>query len=186
MHLSFVDLRATIDTQYGPRKTDSHFAEDADLDGAIFYHQPPSFFAVDTRIPRRLRDLIVEAETSQKMNLLTGASACIRKAIYELLVLQGAAGDDYQAKVKSLKEKYANIYPGYFDELATALELTSDQVHELSWADFDGEHCKLLLETLKSVLHEMYVVPEEQAERTKEVQRLRERLVRGKEKRSPG
>jgi hypothetical protein len=59
-----------------------------DLDDRIFYSQPSSFFTLDTRIPRVIRELITEAEGSLKMGFLTGASACMRKAVYELLILE--------------------------------------------------------------------------------------------------
>jgi len=175
MHLSFAELRAKSITTYGER-LEGYFAAGIDIDSGIFYHQPSSLFAVDARIPRVIRDLVEEADKAQKLNLLTGASACIRKAIYELVVQEGGSGEHYQDKVKSLKQKFPNVYGGYFDDLATALELTSDQVHEFSSAAFDGQHCKLLLETLRAALHEIYVLPEERMARTKEVQRLREAM----------
>jgi hypothetical protein len=51
---------------------------------------------LDNRINVTIRELITEAEGCLKMNFLTGASACIRKAIYELLVLEEATGEHYE------------------------------------------------------------------------------------------
>src|SRR6267143_6611022 len=87
---------------------DSHgrttFKSGIDIDSLIFYSVPTSFFVVDPRIPGEIRELITEADGCLKMNYLTGASACTRKAIYELTVLEKAVGDDYESRIKSLKQ----------------------------------------------------------------------------------
>src|SRR5882672_2054987 len=87
MHLTFQDVKD--DTYAGTR-----FRSNIDLDSAFFYSVPTSFFVIDRRIPRVLRELITEAEGCAKMNYLTGASACTRKAIYELLVIEKIEGGD--------------------------------------------------------------------------------------------
>ena len=64
------------------------FLEDIDdLDAEIFYSVPTSFFTVDSRIPVTIRELITEAEGCLKMNYLTGASACMRKANHEMRMI---------------------------------------------------------------------------------------------------
>ena len=84
MHLSFNWIHSTYSIK---GRNYWRFTEGIeDIDSSLFYSVPTSFFTVDTRVPRIIRELITEAEGSLKMNYLTGASACIRKAIYELLV----------------------------------------------------------------------------------------------------
>ena len=54
------------------------------------------FFVIDQNIPRIIRELVYEAEGCLKMNYTTGASACMRKAIYELLIDQKVEGSNYE------------------------------------------------------------------------------------------
>ena len=62
----------------------------------------------------------------------------------------------------------------YFDALAGIQELSSDNVHEGSWAAWDATKLGILLELTKNVLHEMYVAPEEQKQRVAAVATMRE------------
>lgn len=144
------------------------------IDSYIFYSVPTSFFVLDERIPKEIRELITEAEGCMKMNFLTGASACMRKAIYELLVLERCDEDSYDNKIKSLKTKYKDIDESLFDILAHIKDMTSDKVHEQSWDKWDSGKLKLIIETLKEVLHEMYVIPAEKKERQIKIMQLRE------------
>ena len=57
------------------------------LDADFFYSVPTSFFVMDERVPRVLRELLTESEGCLKSNFLTGASACARKVVYELAKL---------------------------------------------------------------------------------------------------
>lgn len=175
MHLSFTDL---TETQGAGRA--SSFTYQGDLDSVIFYSVPTSFFVMDDRIPRVLRELITEAEGSLKMNFLTGASACTRKAIYELLVAEKVEGTDYAARIKSLKAKHPDVDPSLFDVLAHIQDMTSDKVHEQSWDKWDSPQLRLILETLKAVFHEIYVVPNERQARAQAVIQMREQLQRDK------
>jgi hypothetical protein len=142
---------------------------------------PTSFFVLDDRIPSVIRDLITEAEGSRKMNFLTGASACARKAIYEFLVREKAEGENYDDKIKSMKAKFPGIDTELFDVLGHIQDMTSDKVHEQSWPKWDAKNLTLIIESLKAVLHEVYVVPQEKKNRSKRVQELL-RDVRGKGK----
>jgi hypothetical protein len=166
MHLSYSDL--------SPNPGSSNFRDDIDLDSEIFYSVPTSFFVLDSRIPEVLRDLITEAEGCVKMNYLTGASACARKAIYELTVLEKADGTDYDARIRSLKAKHPEIASTLFDVLAHIKDMTSDKVHEQSWDEWDSMHLKLFIETLKTILQEIYVTPRERDQRTTKIQQLME------------
>ena len=74
---------------------------------------------------------------------------------------------NYQDSVKKLKEKFSFVSPELFDALGNIQQMTSDNVHEGSWESWDSPKIKIIIELTKSVLHEMYVVPEETKERLK-------------------
>lgn len=150
----------------------NNFASTLDLDSHIFYSVPTSFFVLDSRIPQVLRDLITEAEGSLKMNFLTGASACTRKAIYELTVLEKAEGNNYDERIKSLKSKHPEIDSELFDVLAHIKDMTSDKVHEQSWDKWDNKHLLLFIQTLKTILQELYIVPKEREQRSSQIKEL--------------
>lgn len=173
MHLSFQAI--TEDGSYGRR-----MRRDLDFDSVIFYSVPTSFFVLDDRIPAVIRELITEAEGCLKMNFLTGASACMRKAIYELLIVEKAEGNDYESRIKYLKKKYPDSDPSLFDILAHIQDMTSDKIHEQSWDKWDSKHLNLIIETLKTVLHDVYVLPKVKAERSNYIQQLRTGLLKDK------
>ncbi len=174
MHLTYDNLQ--VEGTHYPR-----FNRTIDLDSAFFYSVPTSFFVIDTRIPKIIRELITEAEGSIKMNYLTGASACCRKAIYELTVIEEAEGANYEERIKFLKKKFQGVDPELFDILCHIKDMTSDKVHEQSWDKWDSKHLKLFLETLKTILHEVYVVPDEIKSRSSKVRGLLEE-IKGKPK----
>lgn len=179
MHLSFTDF-----VSFSQKDRKFYLKITEDIDDEIFYSVPTSFFVLDERIPSVIRELITEAEGCLKMNYLTGASACTRKAIYELLILQKAKGTDYEAKIKFLKDEWPQVDPILFDVLSHIQDMTSDKVHEQSWPKWQSGHLKLIIETLKTILDEIYVIPEMKKERSIHVQQLREQLVKEqKEKR---
>jgi hypothetical protein len=184
MHLSFSDLTHYAGHQFLGARNDTGFRDAVDIDAHMFYSVPTSFFVMDDRIPAVIRELITEAEGSHKMNFLTGASACTRKAIYEFLVRENAEGVSYEDKIKSLKSRFTGIDPTLFDVLGHIQDMTSDKVHEQSWPKWDSQHLTLIIETLKTVLHEVYVVPQERATRSGRIQELLQQ-VRGKKK-APG
>jgi hypothetical protein len=135
---------------------------------------------LDDRIPAVIRELITEAEGCLKMNFLTGASTCMRKAIYELLILENAEGTDYESRIKYLKKKYPDSDPSLFDILTHIQDMTSDKIHEQSWDKWDSKHLNLIIETLKTVLHDVYVLPKVKAERSSYIQQLRAGLLKDK------
>jgi len=181
MHLSYF-YKKIISISSITSRDGYKFSEDFDVDSIFFYSTPTSFFVIDERIPCIIRELITEAEGCLKMNYLTGASACMRKAIYELLIKEGAVEKDYEKRIKSLKEKYRDIDSTYFDILANIQNMTSDKIHEQSWKEWDSSNLELIIETLKSVLHEIYVVPEEKKERSKDIQSLIKKVKEEKER----
>jgi uncharacterized protein YnzC (UPF0291/DUF896 family) len=169
MHLSYDALHA----QGYPY----HFRSDIqDFDAHIFYSVPTSFFVLDDRIPSIIRELITEAEGCLKMNFLTGASACMRKAIYELTIIEKSTGNDYESKIKSLKDKYRDSDPALFDILAHIQNMTSDKIHEQSWDEWNSHYLQLIIETLKTVLHDIYVNPKVKADRSNFIQALLQKV----------
>jgi len=167
MHLTYAGLQH-------PDYSGTVLRDDVDLDSQFFYSVPTSFFVIDNRIPRLIRELITEAEGCIKMNFLTGASACTRKSIYELTVREEAEGENYKDRIKFLKSKYKDIDPDLFDILCHIKDMTSDKVHEQSWDKWDNQHLTLFLETLKAILHEIYVVPDEKKKRSSKIHNILE------------
>ena len=147
------------------------------LDDAFFFSVPTSFFALDDRIPRVLRELLIEAEGCLKSNFLTGASACARKLVYELGVLSKAVGENYEDRIKSLKEIHAEVDPTFFDTLLTIQQVTSTKVHENSYDGWEAQHLRVILVALSEALHEIFVVPALRADRRKAVLALKDQLV---------
>ena len=167
MHLSFNELRDSY-VQYNRREYNNRFVEDLDIDKELFFSQPTSYFVLDNRIPEKIRELLYEAEKSRQANLLVGASACVRKAIYELIEHEEVGVKntktnyvDYQESIKALKAKFSFVASELFDALGDIQELASDSVHEGSWEAWDSSKLTILIELTKAILHEMYVVPEE-------------------------
>lgn len=176
MHLTFEEIRLSSIDEYSYRKR-FDIDENEDLDSKFFYSVPTSFFALDKRIPKVLRLLFVEAEGCLKSNYLTGASVCVRKIIYELALLENATGENYDERIRSLKEIRTDVEPEYFDTLLTIQQLTSDKVHEKSYDGWEGSHLKLLLSTLGEILTLMYVIPELRKEKRSAVLKLKQRLT---------
>ena len=169
IHLSFNEIRQR--EKYSPYRPINDFL-DTDIDGQLFFSQPSSYFVLDNRIPEKVRELVYEAENSRRSNFLVGASACLRKAVYELLEYEKAivknkktGHADYQERIRSLKTKFPSVAPELFDALGHVQELASDNVHEGSWDAWDSPKLTTLIELTKATLHEMYVVPEERKDR---------------------
>ena len=58
--------------------------------------------------------------------------------------------------------------------------MTSEKVHEQSWEAWDSKHLYLFLESLKTILHEIYVIPEEKKTRLTSVLSLKEKIKKTK------
>lgn len=182
MHLSYEHIG---DDKTKTSVTQFRFLKDIDIDSKIFYSVPTTFFVIDDRIPRVLRELLSEADGCMKMNFLTGASACMRKAIYELLMLEKIESDSYEQKIKLLKKKYPDSDPSLFDIISHIQQMTSDKIHEQSWDKWDSKYLGLIIETLKTVLYDIYVVPEVKKERSNFIQQLRQTVFGDKDKSDP-
>lgn len=177
MHLSFEEIS---DYGHGGRTWPISMKVGIDLDAKIFYSVPTSFFVLDSRVPAVVRELITEAEGCLKMNFLTGASACMRKAIYELLFFEKIEGGHYEDRIKLLKTKYTNSDPELFDILGHIQDMTSDKIHEQSWDKWDSKYLHLIIETLKTVLYDIYVLPNQKKQRSIQINELRKIVTENK------
>ena len=147
------------------------------LNSEFFYSVPTSFFELDNRIPRVLREPFAEAEGCLKSGFLTGGSACARKVIYELCKSSGVVGKDYEERIAGLKEKYPDVGEASFDLLAHVHSITSSKVHEHAYDGWESKHLKAVLGAVAEVMHEIFVLPAEKLERRKAMQRMRDELV---------
>lgn len=179
MHLTFNSDLSVYEINYSGPGRGYRFRTNPDtvLDQEFFYSVPTSFFVLDERVPRILRELLTEAEGCLKSNYLTGASACARKIVYELGVLNKAVGDNYEDRIKSLKEIHPEVEPAFFDTLLTVQQLTSTKVHESSYDGWEAKHLRVILLSLSDVLHELYVVPALRADRRQAVLALKRELT---------
>lgn len=179
MHLSF---EAIAESRSEKGYVKFAYLKNIDIDSKIFYSIPTTFFVLDDRISSILRELVSEAEGCMKMNFLTGASACMRKAIYELLILEKIDSDTYVKKIKYLKKKYPDTDPSLFDILSHIQQMTSDKIHEQSWDKWDSKYLGLIIETLKTVLYDIYVLPQIKKERSNFIQQLKKNVFNKKSK----
>ena len=182
MHLTFEDIPFAHAGTFNNNSFYRFEAEDGEdigttLDKAFFYSVPTSFFVLDERVPKVLRELLTEAEGCLKSNYLTGASACARKIVYELGVLSKAVGDNYEDRIKSLKDIHPEVEPTFFDTLLTIQQLTSTKVHENSYDGWEAKHLRVVLASLSDVLHEVYVVPALREDRRKAILSLKAELT---------
>lgn len=183
MHLSFSKIELSFFvTMSNGRKLWRFIVEEGVnagefLDNIFFYSVPTSFFVLDDRIPKVLRELLTEAQGCLKSNFLTGASACARKLVYELAILEGAEGDNYDDRIKSLKTKHLEVEPAFFDTLLTIQQVTSAKVHENSYDGWSAKHLRLIVASLSEVLHEMYVVPALRDDRRKAIIAMKGELI---------
>jgi len=166
MHLTYGDIVSTYNSFNAK-----------DIDSQIFYSVPSSFHVIDERIPAKLRELLDEAQGCLKSNFLTGASACVRKIVYELARLNQAEGAKYDERIRNLKKQLPNVEPEYFDTLLNIQQLTSDKVHEDSYDGWESRHLKILIAALVEALHEIYVMPKERERRRQEVLDLRNKVL---------
>ena len=178
MHLSYEQIKihriSSVDVREGYRFV---IEKGEELDNKFFYSVPTSFFSLDKRIPRILRELITEAEECLKSNLLTGASACIRKIIYELAILQKAEGDNYDDRIKSLKKIRRDVEEDYFDTLLTIQQITSEKIHEQSYDGWQAKDIRLIISTLIEILNIIYVIPEIRKEKRESILTLKKEIL---------
>lgn len=134
------------------------------LDENIIMSIPTPTFIIDADIPNKLRDPLIEAGKCIKENALVGASACVRKAIYEFLLMENAEGGNYDEKIKSIKSNWPHLEE-YLDVLRGIKGVVSDQVHEDSFEAFTSEQIKSYVDILEEIFREIYVIPQKRQER---------------------
>lgn len=174
MHLSYRELELQWETG---SKLYRFSSLDQLIDDYFFYSVPTSFFVLDSRVPKVLRELLTEAEGSLKSNFLTGASACARKIVYELAKIQEVDGRNYEDRVKALKDAHPKVDPAYFDTLVTIQQVTSSKVHENACDGWNSQHLRVILSSLREVLHELYVTPALRADRRESILKLKDELL---------
>ena len=178
MHLSYANLKTDwIDLNLRFQRFQFSDKEKDCIDDLFFYSIPTSFFVLDQRIPKILRELLTEAEGCLKGNFLTGASACARKIIYEMASDKNISGESYEDRIKSLKKAYSGVEQTYFDTLFTIQQMTSSKVHENSYDGWKSTHLRVILASLREILHEIYVVPALREDRRKSILKLKEELL---------
>ena len=180
LHLSFFEIPLVYDYHGKDPRFDID-TDESEIDDYFFYSVPTSFFSLDNRIPRELRQLYTEAEGCLKSNFLTGASVCVRKLIYELAILENAEGGNYEERIKSLKKIRDDVEGDFFDTLLTIQQITSDKVHEDSFDGWESKHLRLILTTLSDILQLMYVIPEMRKEKRVSILALKEEIESSKE-----
>lgn len=142
-------------------------------DNNMILHIPTSFFTIDERIPRKFRELIEEAEKCIQNNCLTGASACIRKTIYEFLLQENATGNNYDEKIKSLKGRHKTLDDNYIDMISGIQGIMCDQVHESTiYEKFTSQQAKGYIEILKEIFNHFYVLPQEASAKKSKIDAL--------------
>ena len=156
------------------------------IDDLILLNVPSSTLVLDQRIPKKFRELVGEAQGSIASNFLTGASACVRKIIYELAAAHGAVGDDSEERVKSLKSKFSDIDPTFFDTLVSVQQMTSTKVHEESYDGWKSAHLRVMLEAIRTVLDAIYVEPEKRKRQRERMLRMQKELMPKGTSRPPG
>ncbi len=153
------------------------------LDQYFYHHIPSSFFTLDERIPRKVRDAFAEAQECKNSNFTIGASACVRKVIYTLLheqlnikhnkqptqSIKDLGYKHYSDCIKDLKSMFPLIDPIYFSSLESITGITSDQVHEDSWEELDTQTLNILILAVRDLLNEIYVKPKEREENAKKI-----------------
>lgn len=163
---------------------------DVDLDSKIYHSIPSSFFTMDERIPKKMRQLVDEAQECKKANLKTGASACLRKLIYTLLSdqLNKKAGKEnvslkdlgyehYSDCIKDFKEYHPNLAV-FIEPLEDITGITSDQVHENSWDEISSKDIEICLVSIKDLLDELYVQPAILKERRDAILKMKAEALR--------
>jgi hypothetical protein len=129
----------------------------------------PAFLTLDARIPAPVRELMVEADGCLTNGFLTGGTVCAQRAAEALLRYEKAEGATYAERVQALGEKH----PVFAKLLLSVLVQLGDTGSRES-AKLTANTLRLLVVTLKAMLHELYVVGPERSERLQYVRHLLE------------
>lgn len=95
-------------------------------------------------------------------NAIIGASACVRKAIYEFLKLEDAQGEHYREQISYVKTQHKNKNLDiYFDIIIQIQGMTSNDLHanETMFNKLNSNEIKLYISILNELFVEIYVKP---------------------------
>lgn len=179
----FPDPIEQLDGEKNRKKIIKNDIEIDELDDVFIFHQPNSSFTIDPRINTKIREQLIQSKDCLNSNFLTGATACLRKAMYRLLKLEKISekepGNDtfikHEERIEMLKKKHPQIDSDLLDDLKSIQCITSIELHENDYPDFSGKDLKLLQEVFKEVLYELYVAPEEKKLRKTRINALRKK-----------
>lgn len=133
----------------------------------------PAFLTLDDRIPAVVRELMTEADGCWKNGYLTGGTACAQRAINLILTAEKIDGQDMEARVRGLGEKY----PAVPQMLTTVLQRFGDATSR-DGAKLSASGLQLLVVTLKAIVYEIYVLGPERVERLDYVRKVFESIER--------
>lgn len=178
MHLSFTE----IEVYRGYDNNRFNFGDTKDIDSLFFHSVPSSRFVLDERIPMNIRELMTEADGSLKMNYLTGAGACLRNVINELIIILKVDGKNYADKIGSLRKKFPEVDSIHFEVLARIDEMAdNEKVSEQSWDKWEMKYLRLIIETLRALLNEIFILPSMKKDKKKEIEAMLEEIKRDEE-----
>jgi len=133
----------------------------------------PGFLTLDNRVPAAIRDLMTEADGCGKNGYLTGGTACAQRVIQMLTAADKTEGQDMQARIKGLAEKYPGVPPMLTSILQQFGDATSRDGTKLSASGLN-----LLVVTLKAILYEIYVLGPERNQRLDYIRKAFESIER--------
>ena len=70
--------------------------------------------------------------------------------------------------------KIINVDSIHFDILARIDDMASDKVHEQSWDTWEMKYLKLIVETLRALLNEFFIIPSMKKDKKKEIEAMLE------------
>jgi hypothetical protein len=169
--------------------------DEENIDDFFFFHQPSSDIVLDENIPENIKEALSQADSSQRMNLTIGASAALRKAIFEILadleivkmknIDKKQVRLNYEERFDLLKEKLKKDFPSVNLELVNDIrdvyKLTSEKVHETlpedtQFRDFNSDEFKLLFSIVNALLYDIYTVPKERGDLKKNIENLKSNM----------
>lgn len=133
---------------------------------------PSIDISISNYVPKKLRDLIVESNKCLAINSVIGASACIRKCIYEFLKNQGVdSSKSYKDQIKELRDKfnYSPFAMAGLDQLNQIQMISSDQVHEGSADILTKSDIYKYTQSLLACFETAYVTPKQMEEQFKDL-----------------
>lgn len=152
-----------------------------EIDDVFIFHQPNSSFTIDPRINSKIREQLIQSKDCLNSNFLTGATACLRKAMYRLLKLENIPDKEsndgvfikHDQRIELLKKKHPRVDTDLLDDLKQIHSIASIELHENDCPDFSGKDLKFLQEVFKEVLYELYIVPNEKCLRKERINKLK-------------